>query len=70
MNAQLHPAMARALLPMAPAGSVVHKIVEADRLQADLHYNDLKNSGELQRRSNERAMRLQQSRPESLRGVM
>ena len=69
MNAALPNTLAMALLPMAPAGSVVHKIVEANRLQADLHYNQLK-EGELQRRSNERALKLQQSRPESLRGVM
>lgn len=62
MNAALPNTLAMALLPMAPAGSVVHKIVEADRLQADLHYNQLK-EGELQRRSNERAMRLQVEQP-------
>jgi hypothetical protein len=63
MQANVHPTLALALLPMAPAGSVVHTIVEANRLQADLHNNALKNSGELQRRSNEQAMRLQVEQP-------
>ena len=29
MNARLHPTLALALLPMAPKGSVVHKVVSA-----------------------------------------
>lgn len=55
MNARLHPLMARALLPMAPPSSIVHRIVAADQ-----HYNELKNSGELERRRFAEAERIQQ----------
>ncbi len=64
MNARLHPALAAALLPFAPPSSVVHKIISEDKaLQADLHFNHLKNSGALDRRNDDQAMRLQQRFP-------
>ena len=63
MNAALPNTLALALLPMAPAGSVVRTIVEANRLQADLHYNNLKNSGELERRRIATAIRNERQHP-------
>lgn len=57
MTANLPPALARALLPMAPPSSVVHKIVGEE---ADLHYLQLRNSGELERRRFAEAERIQQ----------
>ena len=54
----LHPTIAAALVPFAPPSSEVHKIVEAD-----LHYNELKNSGELERRRIEKAIREERPHP-------
>lgn len=60
MNAHLPIAIARALVPMAPPCSVVHDIVrEADLLAADRHYHQLKVSGELDRRHDQRARALE-----------
>ena len=56
MNARLHPALTPAMLAMVNPASIVHRIVAADR-----DYNELKNSGELERRRFEQAMRLQQT---------
>ena len=60
MNARLHPLMAAALLPMAPPSSIVHKIVGEE---ADLHYLELKQSGELERRRQAEAERIQREYP-------
>lgn len=60
MNARLHPLMARALLPMAPPSSIVHRIVGEE---ADLHYLQLRNSGELERRRFAEAERIQREYP-------
>ena len=60
MNAQLHPALAAALLPFAPPQSVVHKIVAATPPAVD---------PKLQQ-SWDRAMRLQMELPECLRGLV
>lgn len=46
-------ALAQALAPFAPAGSSVH---EDAAIRADLRINDLKNSGELRRREDARAL--------------
>lgn len=63
MNASLHPALARAMLAMAPPSSTVHQIVREDRaLQADLAILRMKQSGELVQRRDERAVREQQER--------
>lgn len=60
MNAHLHPTLALAMLSMAPASSVVHKIVSEDRaLQADLEILRLKQSGEFDRRRWDAAQRQQ-----------
>lgn len=59
MNAALPTGLAQALAPMAPPQSMVHQIVR----DADLAYNALKNSGELERRRNAKALRLQIERP-------
>ena len=62
MNARLHPTLALALLPMAPAGSMVHKVLADDRaLQADLDYMHLKESGELERRRDMQAVQLERA---------
>ncbi len=53
MNAHIHPALAQALAPFAPPQSSVH---EDAAIRADLHINDLKNSGELRRREDARAL--------------
>lgn len=64
MNAQLHPALAAALLPFAPPQSIVHRIVDTAAVKADLDYLHLLNTGELQRRHEARALELQrQYRP-------
>ena len=63
MNAQLHPALAAALLPFAPPQSVVHKIVAASLPPLpDVDPKVLRNESQ--------ALRLEQSLPESLRGVL
>jgi hypothetical protein len=62
MNA-LPPILAAALAPMAPPSSVVHKIVEDARLQADQHYNELKNSGALDDRRIATAIRNERVHP-------
>ena len=56
MTANLPPALARALLPMAQPSSIVHRIVSEE---ADLHYLQLKQSGELERRRFAEAERIQ-----------
>lgn len=53
MNAHIPSALAQALAPFAPASSSVH---EDAAIRADLAYNDLKNSGELRRREDARAL--------------
>ena len=58
MNASLPPILAAALAPFAPPSSVVHRIVEADQ-----HYNELKNSGELERRRIATAIRNERVHP-------
>jgi hypothetical protein len=63
VNGRIHPTLAAALAPMAPPSSVVHKIVEDARLQADQHYNELKNSGELERRRIAAAIRNERVHP-------
>lgn len=67
MNAHLHPCLAAALAPFAPPQSVVHQIVADAALQADLDYLHLKQSGELERRREAQALRLQIEQP--FRGV-
>ena len=63
MNARLHPTIALALMPMAPKGSVVHKIVAASLPPLpDVDPKVLRNEAQ--------ALRLEQSLPESLRGVL
>lgn len=60
MNARIHPAMAQALAPWAPASSSVHEDArEAAAVRADLRINELKNSGELRRREDAAALREQ-----------
>ncbi len=69
MNAHIHPALAQALAPFAPPQSSVHddlrehfnaqqidELVEAAAVRADLRINALKNSGELRRREDARAL--------------
>jgi hypothetical protein len=58
VNAQLPPVLAAALAPFAPPSSEVHRIAEADQ-----HYNELKNSGELERRRIETAIRNERVHP-------
>lgn len=44
MNARLHPTLARAMLPVAPAGSIVHRVISEDRarqIDAALHADKL-----------------------------
>lgn len=53
MNAHIPSALAQALAPFAPPQSSVH---EDAAIRADLAYNDLKNSGELRRREDARAL--------------
>ncbi|WP_141211418.1 hypothetical protein [Rhodoferax sp. TH121] len=62
MNAQLHPALAAAMLPFAPPQSVVHKIITTP-------YTPPAVDPKLQQ-SWDRAVRLELALPESLRGVM
>ncbi|MDO9252591.1 MAG: hypothetical protein Q7U48_13710 [Hydrogenophaga sp.] len=52
-ESRLDPVMAAALAPFAPPGSEVHRIA------ADLEYMRLKDSGELRRRDDQRALDLQ-----------
>ena len=53
----LPAAIAQALAPFAPAASTIHQDAqEARAIRADLAYNDLKNTGELRRREDERAL--------------
>ena len=57
MNAHIHPALAQALAPFAPASSSVHEDArEAAAVRADLRINELKNSGELRQREDARAL--------------
>lgn len=57
MNARIHPALAQALAPWAPASSSVHEDTrEAAAVRADLRINELKNSGELRQREDARAL--------------
>lgn len=59
-------ALAQALAPFAPASSSVHEDArEAAAVRADLAYNELKNSGELHRRSDARALAEQIERGEA-----
>lgn len=61
MNARLSSTLARALLPMAPPSSIVHQVLSEDGfLQADLDIFRMTRSGELERRREREAMRLQQ----------
>ena len=54
---RLPAALAQALAPFAPASSSVHEDArEAAAVCADLRINDLKNTGELRRREDERAL--------------
>ena len=60
MNARLPLTIARALAPFAPPASEVHSIVsEAEWEEADRHYLWLKTSGELDRRHDREAARLE-----------
>lgn len=53
----LPAAIAQALAPFAPPASTIHQDAqEAQAIRADLAYNDLKNTGELRRREDERAL--------------
>jgi hypothetical protein len=61
MNA-IHPALAAALAPFAPPSSVVHRIVEATP-EVRCNYSDMKNSGELERRRIEKAIRNERPHP-------
>ncbi len=71
MNAALPPTLARALLPMAPAGSVVHQIVSDDQAQRiDAAMLAFKQRDGYAQRQFAQALRLEQSLPESLRGVL
>ena len=63
MNAQLHPALAAALLPFAPPQSVVHKIVAAT-------LPPLPDVDPKVLRSEAQAIRLEQALPECLRGLV
>lgn len=64
MSTVLHPTLAQAMLAMAPPQSVVHHIVSDVQAQnADLENMRLKQFGELVRRANARAMRLQIEHP-------
>jgi hypothetical protein len=57
---RLHPVMAQALAPFAPAGSSVHAdALEAERIAADLKRNAEKNSGALAQREIDRAHELE-----------
>ena len=58
MNARMPTTIAYCLAQFAPPSSEVHKIVEAD-----LHYNELKNSGDLERRRIEKAIREERPHP-------
>ena len=50
-------ALAQALAPWAPASSSVHEDArEAAAVRADLRINELKNTGELRRREDARAL--------------
>lgn len=62
MNAQLHPALAAAMLPFAPPQSVVHKIITTP-------YTPPAVDPKLQQ-SWDRAVRLELALPESLRGLV
>jgi hypothetical protein len=53
----LPPILAQALAPWAPASSTVHQDAqESQAVRADLAYNNLKNTGELRRREDARAL--------------
>ncbi len=54
----INPTMALALAAFAPPGSEVREAAEQerDRIAADLRINELKNSGELRRRDDARAL--------------
>lgn len=53
----LPTAIAQALAPFAPAASTVHQDAqEAQAIRADLAYNDRKNTGELRRQEDARAL--------------
>lgn len=57
----LNPTIALALAPFAPPASTVHQDAQgAQAIRADLAYNELKNSGELRRREDARALAEQQ----------
>ena len=59
-------ALAQALAPFAPASSSVHEDArEAAAVRADLRINELKNSGELRRREDARALAEQIERGEA-----
>lgn len=58
MNASLPPILAAALAPMAPPSSEVHRIADADQQN-----HDLKQSGELERRRIEKAIRNERPHP-------
>ena len=63
MNARIPLCMAQALAPFAPPSSTVHQIVSEDRaLQADLANLRLKQSGRVEQRGDEVAVRVQQER--------
>lgn len=57
MTSNLPPTLAASMLAMTHKGSIVHKIVGEE---ADLHYLQLKQSGELERRRFAEAERIQQ----------
>lgn len=58
MTANLPTTLALSMLSMAPPSSIVHKIVGEE---ADLHYLQLRNSGELERRRHAEAERIQRA---------
>lgn len=60
MTANLPTTLALSMLSMAPPSSIVHRIVgEAE----DLHYLQLRNSGELERRRFAEAVRIEREYP-------
>ena len=65
MNANLHPALAAALLPLAPPQSVVHKIVQNSDWLKDLHALDAR-----ERREMRAAVRMQNDRARATGGVL
>lgn len=60
MTANLPTTLVLPMLSMVPPSSIVHKIVGPE---ADLHYLQLRNSGELERRRFAEAVRIEKAYP-------